>query len=404
MNPTSPAAPAANDVFSWCEVDAGALRANVQIFRKRLSPGSRLGVVVKSNAYGHGLEISARTILDAGADWLIVNFVEEAAALRAAGIEAPVYICGNVSAAQARAAVEADARVVCYDPAVARAMAAAARALGRTARLHIKVETGNYRQGLPVAEALALGTLIDDLEGAIVEGLTTHYADIEDTTDHTFAREQLATFSEARAAFRRAGIDPPVAHSANSAAAILWPETHGDLVRVGISGYGLWPSQETYATMLQQYATQPAGSFVPELRPALSWRTRVVQVKDVPRGAYIGYGRTFRATYPMRIAILPLGYHEGYDRRLSNLAHVLIHGVRAPVRGRVCMNMTMVDVTHIDEAVAGAPVQAGDVATLLGRDGEEAVSAEQLAGWMGTINYEVVSRIHPGLPRYLVSR
>ena len=169
---------------------------------------------------------------------------------------------------------------------------------------------------------------------------------------------------------------------------------HGELVRVGISAYGLWPSSETYATALQVHAQDTSG-FVPQLTPAMRWCARVAQVKTVPAGGFVGYGRTFRATHPMRIGVLPVGYHEGYDRRLSNLAHGLLGGARVPVRGRVCMNMTMIDLTHVDGA------EAGDVVTLLGTDRHETVTAEQVAGWMGSINYEVSTGIHPSIPRVL---
>lgn len=380
---------------SWCEISANALRFNVDMFRQRLGPDVTLGVVVKSDAFGHGLLPCAKEFVAAGADWLIVNFAYEAIALRQAGIHTPIYICGNVSAAQARLVAEAQARVVLYDSEVAYALAKAGRETGQEVPVHLKIETGTHRQGIQLAEAIELARLLSQLEGVVLEGLTTHYADIEDTTDHRFAHKQLALLQEAREAFRQAGFDVPMVHSANSAATILWPETHGSMVRVGIAAYGLWPSTETYATVLQTYAARGQG-FIPNLQPVLSWRARVVQVKDVPAGAYVGYGRTFRAAYPMRIAVLPVGYYEGYDRRLSNLSHVLLNGKRAPVRGRVCMNMTMVDVTHIPG------VSVGSVATLLGADGDERVSAEQLAGWMGTINYEVVSRIHPSQPRFVV--
>jgi alanine racemase len=205
----------------------------------------------------------------------------------------------------------------------------------------------------------------------------------------------LAYLQEAERAFRQAGHELSIVQSANSAATILWSQTHASLVRVGIAAYGLWPSKETYAKVLQTFADQGEG-FIPNLQPALSWRSRIVQVKPVPTGGYVGYGRTFRAACPIQIAVLPVGYHEGYDRRLSNLGYVLIHGKRAPICGRICMNMMMVDVTHIPQA------KVGTVVTLLGSDGEERISAEQLAGWMGTINYEVVARIHPSQPRYLL--
>ena len=380
---------------SWCEVSRQALQSNVATLRQRIGSDVTLGVVVKADAFGHGIIPCSREFVAAGVDWLIVNFAYEAIALRRAGIQAPIYICGNVSAAQAPLIAETQARIVLYDPGVAKAMAQAGREAGYSIPVHLKIETGTHRQGISLKEALELAQLVSQLEGIELEGLTTHYADIEDTTNHRFAHQQLVSLQEARKTFRQAGFEVPMVHSANSAATILWSETHGSMVRVGIAAYGLWPSTETYATVLQNYATRGEG-FIPNLQPVLSWRARVVQIKDIPAGGYISYGRTFRATYPMQIAILPLGYHEGYDRRLSNLSHVLINGMRAPVRGRICMNMMMVDVTHIQD------VGVGTVATLLGADGDEKVSADQLASWMGTINYEVVSRIHPSQPRFVV--
>ena len=215
---------------------------------------------------------------------------------------------------------------------------------------------------------------------------------MEDTTDHRFAKEQLATFERVTATLKEAGYKPRILHSANSAATILWPQAHADLVRVGISAYGLWPSRETYATALEAHAVGQNG-FIPHLMPTLSWYTRVAELKGVPAGSYVGYGRTFRTTHESRIAVLPIGYYEGYDRRLSNVAHVLINGRRAPVRGRVCMNMFMVDVTHIEG------VEVGSVATLIGKDGDEIIRVEDLASWSGSINYEIVSRIHGSIPR-----
>lgn len=377
---------------SWVETDPEALAANIAIFRRRLAPGTRLGVVVKSNGYGHGAVRASLAFVAAGADWLIVNDTHEALELREAGLDQPLYICGPVPPGAAAQAVAAKARVVAYDGTLLRALDAAGREAGRVVPVHLKVETGNTRQGVSVSEALELAGLCDSLEGVHLEGLATHYADIEDTTNHAFAKSQLASFLDARRAFEAAGHPVEMVHSANSAATILWSEAHGDLVRVGISAYGLWPSRETYVTALQGHSRQEEG-LVLALQPAMSWRARVAQVKAVPAGDFVGYGRTYRATHDSRIAVLPVGYHEGYDRRLSNLAHVLIRGVRAPIRGRVCMNMTMVDVTHVPGA------QAGDVATLLGVDGVEQITAEQLAEWMGTINYEVVARVHPGIPR-----
>jgi alanine racemase len=395
------------DRFSWAEVSTGALAHNVATLRACLGGRGRLGVVVKADAYGHGVAVVAPVLVAAGVDWLIVNSAREAAHLRTiVGVppDQPIYVCGPVLPFEVDDVVAAGARTVVVDAEVARAVSARSVALGRRTAVHVKIETGTHRQGVRVDDAVVLARVLRDLPGIVVEGVTTHYADIEDTTDHRFADQQRATLEEARRALCADGTTVAMLHSANSAATLLDERTHGDLVRVGIAAYGLWPSKETQAAWVQRRWTSaatlppgPAGNDgVPTLRPVLSWRTRLTEVKDVPAGGYVGYGRTFRATHPTRIAILPIGYHEGYDRRLSNVGHVLVDGVRCPVRGRVCMNMIMVDVTDVPTA------RAGGVATLLGDDGDERVAAEQLAGWMGTIHYEVTSRIHPVVPRFAV--
>jgi alanine racemase len=298
-------------------------------------------------------------------------------------------------AEEAEEVAQSGARIVLYDRGVLEAVAARGRANGRAVQVHLKIETGNHRQGLALGDAMEMARLISATPGIELEGIATHFADIEDTTDHGFAGEQLEGFAEARRAFVDAGLEPAMTHAANSAATILWPHVHGDLVRVGISAYGLWPSTATYATALQVHAQDQSG-FVPKLTPAIRWCARIAQVKDVPAGGFVGYGRTFRASHPMRIGVLPVGYHEGYDRRLSNLAHGLVAGSRVPVRGRVCMNMTMIDLTHVEGAAVG------DTVTLLGAQGGEVVSAEQMAGWMGSINYEVPTGIHPSVLRVMV--
>jgi alanine racemase len=258
--------------------------------------------------------------------------------------------------------------------------------------VHLKLETGTQRQGIAAQDVPRFVSRIASSSGLVLEGLTTHFANIEDTTDHGFALTQIERFGQAAAELAEAGVRVPVRHAACSAAAILFARTHLDLVRIGISLYGLWPSRETYVACLER------GKPTLELRPALTWKTRVAQVKQVPEGSFVGYGCTHRTTRDSRIAVLPVGYHEGYDRGLSGLSHVLIRGRRAPLRGRVCMNMLMVDVTDIPG------VALEDEVVLLGRQGEERVAAEQLAAWCGTIAYEIVSRIHPDLPRVVVGQ
>ena len=367
----------------WCEIDTDALAANLRLFRDLVGPDSRLAPAVKANAYGHGIVLAARTFADAGADWLCVHGIDEARVLRDAGLTLPIYVVGPVLLHELAEASALDLRIVVYNEETVDRLAS----LGCPLRLHLKLETGNHRQGLEIEHALALADKIAATPGLELEGAASHFANIEDTTDHRYARHQLARFEEAIDALRQAGHRVPIRHLSNSAAAILWPEQTFEMVRVGIGAYGLWPSTET------QVAAALAGRGSTQLRPALTWKTRVAQVKDVPEGKFVGYGCTYMTTHPTRLAILPVGYFEGYDRRLSNLAHVLIRGRRAPVRGRVCMNIIMVDVTDIPD------VALEDEVVLLGRQGEENVSAEQVGAWAGTINYEVVSRIGGHLPR-----
>ncbi len=398
------AAPPLPAPLTWVEVSTGTLQANARLLVEAATVDGRAPrscAMVKGNAYGHGLVLAARAFAAAGVDWLGVADVREARDLRAAGVSTPLFAVCHVSPEQAAFAVAQDLRLTVYDADTVAAAAAAARAQGRTARLHVKLETGTNRQGLRHDDALALCRRVLATEGATLEGLSTHFADIEDTTDHRFAHRQLARFEAGVTAVRglvsAAGLDPTglVAHASNSAAVLLWPEVSLDLVRFGIGAYGLWPSKETFLSA-QQLGRRPIG-----LAPALTWKTVIAQVKDVPAGEWVGYGRTFRAVRPTRLAILPVGYYDGYDRGLSGVAQVLVGGQRAPVVGRVAMNMCAVDVSDSPRA------EAGDEVVLLGAqapqgdaEGEaDRISAGELAGWLGTIHYEVVTRIHERIER-----
>lgn len=377
---------------TWCRVDVGALRHNLGELRRLTGPDVALAPVVKSNAYGHGMRLAARVFVDAGAEWLVVDSLHEAAALRDAGIEHPLHIVGHVPPEDAAVCVALGCRPVVYEPAQVDALAQAARAaeVPTPVPLQLKLETGTYRQGLELADAMQLASHIENTDGVMLEGVSSHFANVEDTIHHDVARRQLDRFDEMVGALRSAGHAVQVRTMANSAATILWPHAHLEVVRPGIAVYGMWPSRETYLSAML------VGRHEIELRPALTWCTKIVQLKDVPPGADVGYGCTFRTTTQSRIAVLPVGYYDGYDRSLSNLSHVLVRGHRAPVRGRVCMNMTMVDVTHVPD------VALGDEVVLLGRQGDEEVSAETIGDWAGTINYEVTTRIIEAIPRIAV--
>ncbi|MEE2787520.1 MAG: alanine racemase [Myxococcota bacterium] len=380
---TAPSESAENRPLVWCEVDDQALSENIAAFRALIGPDVILSVAVKSNAYGHGLVEASRAFLAGGADWLCVQTVNEAEVLRAAGIVAPIYVVGPIALHRLQRASDLGLRMVVYTMETVEAL----RALGCPMKLHLKIETGNYRQGISASDALRLAQRIAQSPGLVIEGVCSHFANIEDTTDHTYARRQLALFDDAVHQLKAAGHEIELRHLSNSAATILWPDQKFEMIRLGISAYGLWPSPET------QLAAAVAAHRYVDLRPALTLKAQIVQVKAVPEGSAIGYGCTYVTTHDSKIAVLGIGYFDGYDRKLSNIAYGLCKGRRAPVRGRVCMNMMMVDVTHIPD------VQLGDEVILLGTDGQGQISADQLAHWANTINYEIVSRIGAHLPR-----
>lgn len=370
----------------WCEVNTRILGNNIRAFRRLVEPNVLLAPVIKGNAYGHGLIPAARAFLEGGADWLCVNALYELRALREAGIDAPIYLVGYVAREDLAEASALSGRLVVYNRESIEVLGQIVEETGVSVNVHLKLETGNNRQGVPQEEALELASLCVR-NGLRLEGLASHFANIEDTTDHTFALMQLDRFKQAVHRLRKAGHPLPICHVANSAATLLWSKAQMDLVRVGIASYGLWPSTETFVSAVRECRERIA------IAPALTWKTRVVQVKELPSGDFIGYGLSYRATHPTRLAILPVGYYDGYPRQASNLGHVLIRGRRAPIRGRVCMNIIMADITHIPGVVLE------DEVVLLGKQEEEIISAEQLAGWSGTINYDVISRIADHVPR-----
>jgi alanine racemase len=376
--------------LNWVEIDAGALRNNIAEFKRRLDTNTRLGAVVKSNAYGHGMIEVARVAAERSADWLCVNNVDEGVALREAGLTLPILVMGYVPLNALGEVVARSLQPVVYNPETLDRLDALASARGATVGVHVKVETGTHRQGVLERDVPKFIARLSEARALRLAGVTTHFANIEDTTSHDFAESQIGAFSRVAATIADLHPGPFLRHTACSAAVLLFNRTHLDLARVGIALYGLWPSKETYVSCLER------GKPSLDLRPVLSWKTRIAQVKQVSEGGYVGYGCAWRATRATNIAVLPVGYYEGYDRELSGLAHVLVRGKRAPVRGRICMNMCMVDVTDIP----GAALE--DEVVLLGRQGDERITAEQVAAWAGTISYEIVSRIHPSLPRVML--
>jgi alanine racemase len=369
---------------TYAEIDLAAIAANVGLACRLAGPGVQVMAVVKADAYGHGAVPVAGTALEAGATWLGVAIPEEAIPLRMAGMTCRILVLGPVSPSQADlvAAYSLD-QCVC-DLAQAEALDRAARAHGRKLSLHLKVDTGMGRVGLRPREVRGVAEKIAGLPSVPLAGLMTHFAESE-AEDPAFAREQLARFAEVTRELRGAGIAVPLRHAANSGALLHLPEARLDLVRPGIMLYGYHPR-----------GRQPAVD--PGLRPALRLRTAISQIQNVTRGESVSYGRTFVAPRDLRVATLPVGYADGVGRLLSNRGQVLIRGRRVALIGRVCMDMIMVDVTDLPE------VRLGDEAVLIGRQGAEEISADEVAEAQGTISYEVLSRISPRVPRVYLPR
>jgi alanine racemase len=371
----------------WVELEKSAPEHNLRQLRAGAASGVISCAVIKSNAYGHGAAQIASLL--PSAEWFGVNSLDEGLELRGLGITRPILLLGHVPIGELPIAVEADLGLTVYNRETLESLSSCT-SLPRPARIHVKVDTGTARQGVMPGELEEFLRLVKRSRHIVLEGISTHYANIEDTLNHDYAELQMARFSSALDVVDRTVGRPPFVHTACTAAALLFSSTHFTMLRSGIGLYGLWPSRETLL------AAREKGGSVPEFRPVLSWKTRIVQVKTIPEGSFVGYGCSYKTMRPTILGVLPVGYADGYDRALGNRAHVLVRGRRAPVIGRICMNLCMVDLTD----VPGAKLE--DEVVLLGKSGEERITAETMAEWAGTINYEVVTRISPLLPRKVV--
>lgn len=364
---------------TWLEIDLGALAANVRLLRERAG-AAELMAVLKADAYGHGAVQVAHTALHNGATWLGVACLSEAEALRRAGIDAPTLVLGYTPAWQARDAVRLGVSLAVFDRDTARALSGAAGALHRSARVHVKIDTGMHRLGVAHDAAVGLVSDIAALPGILLEGVFTHLASADDPAREADAasESQLAAFRAVLEALSARGLRPPLTHAANTALLLRRPDACFDLVRPGIGLYGIAPSEALRGT---------------PLRPVLAWKTQVAQVHDLAAGEAVGYGRAWHAARPSRVATIPVGYADGFRRAPRGWRHVLVRGRAAPVVGRVSMDMAAVDVTDVPGA------RQGDEVVLIGRQGDAVLSAETVAEWLGTIGYEVVAGILARVPR-----
>lgn len=379
---------------TWLEIDLDAIAHNVRTIKQAIGPDVMLMAVLKANGYGHGAVKTARTALNNGAGYCGVASLNEAIALRAGNIDEPILILGYTPPWLAREVLMRNITVTLYDMDIARAFSRTALELGRTARVHIKVDSGMGRLGVLTDQAATFIRAVAQLPGIEVEGVFTHFACAD--SDREYTREQLARFHavlrEGHIVTQGQAPEPDALivtwlHAANSAATLALPEARLNMVRVGLSMYGLSPFDPA------SNADDPAIRLQAQLRPAMAWKTAIAQVKTLPAGHPVSYGATYRCPDERCIAVIPVGYADGFRRAPAHATEVLVRGQRASIVGRVCMDQTMIDVTDI------AGVRIGDEVALIGRQGHETISAEEMAERFGTINYEVVSAIMSRVPR-----
>jgi len=363
---------------TYATINLTALAHNLSCIKRYLSPGCQVMAIIKANAYGHGVVETAQALARQGIERFAVASLDEGIALRQAGLSTSIVILGALFEEQTSDLVAHQLTPVVSDAHILPALAKATQSHPGPYPIHLKVETGMGRLGFSPE---GLRSLLDNqlLRSPLqVEGLMTHLADA-DGKDSSVTERQLEAFEAVLEQIQQRGVTLPLVHTANSAAIVRFPSAHFSLVRPGIMLYG--------------YHTLPDTVPAPDLRPVLSLRTTVVQLRTIPQGGTVSYNGTFVATRPTRIAVLPIGYADGYSRRLSHRGLVLIQGRRAPIVGLVCMDMVMVDVTDL------APVQIGDSVTLIGQQGEESIWADEVADWIGTIPYEILCGIGSRVPR-----
>lgn len=362
----------------WAEVSMSALRHNLLNIKSLLTPKTKFCAVVKADGYGHGAIAVAREAIMAGADYLGVAIIDEALHLRAAGFTQPILILGYTPTEQFSAIVAARLTQTIFTIEQAQALSAVASAAGCVALVHIKIDTGMTRIGISPDDAADFALQVSQLPNIMIEGVFTHFA-VADSLDKTYTYKQFAAFTHALDSIKAKGIDIPIRHCANSATILDLPEMHLDMVRCGIILYGLASFNDLAPSI--------------KLEPAMSLKAKIVMVKDVPAGVSIGYGCTFVTTKPSRIATLPLGYADGWNRMLSDKkARVIINGQSAEFVGRICMDQCMVDVTDISSA------KEGDEVLLFGGE----IPVAEVATRLNTINHEIVCVLGKRVPRVYV--
>jgi len=361
-----------------CGIDHEALRSNLRQIRDKVGSRVKILCMVKANGYGHGATEISQTLARAGADAFGVATLEEAVQLREAGIQAPLIVLAGVFPAQLDTFVEYKLTPVVHDLISLKALDRESSRRQVELGVHLKIDTGMGRLGFLAAEADQWIAAIKQAESLHIQGVFSHFSHAE-SVQGDYTQKQLEIFKRVLGQLRSAGVIPDLVHLANSAATITLPAAYFDMVRPGLMLYGVYPSPN----MKEQI----------NLKPALSWKTKILQLKNVPSGTSVSYGQTYVTERESLIATLPIGYADGYPRFLSNRGEALVRGQRARIAGRVCMDLTMIDVTDIRN------VRQGDEVVLLGRQGGAEISADEIAAWANTISYEILTSIGTRVPR-----
>jgi len=379
-----------SQVFSWVEVSKSALKYNIKQIKKIIEPKTKLMTVVKSNAYGHGMVEIARLATQYGSDYLATANLAEAIELRHSKIKTPILVLSyyELNTKDIEFAIKSNISLVVYSEKQARFINSVAQSIKKIANIHIKVDTGTSRLGILVEEAFDFILKVKKLKNINIEGLFSHFAASEE--NQKFTKKQLDEFKSLIKKLELREIKTSIKHFACSAATMTQFDSHFNMIRLGVSAYGLWPSQQTKKMVQKNFGKKF------RLKPVLSLYTKIVQIKEIQKGSYIGYGCTKRVNQKTKLAVLSIGYFEGFDRHLSNVGNVLIAGKSCPIMGRVCMNLIMVDISKIKN------VKVGDRVTLIGRGGESIITVDDIALHVGTINYEVVTRINQQVKRIYV--
>ncbi len=373
---------------AWVEVDLDAAAHNFRALKKKVDPKTKFMAVVKGDAYGCSSALPAQLMVELGADYLAVAILDEALELRRAGITAPILVLGYTPTAQAGLLVEHDITQTVFNMDAIEAISEAAVRKGKNAKIHIKLDTGMNRVGLPADEGVVeFIKAAKSLTGIIVEGIFTHFAvaEMEEPGDREYTIQQCGAFRNVIFMLEDAGIHIPLKHAANSAGILHMPESHYDMVRAGTAIFGL--------TVTDEYNRELG------IKPVISLKVKIAHVKEIPPSQTISYGRTFITKRTSTIVTLPIGYADGYSRLFSNKSQVLVGGKRVPQVGRVCMDQCMVDVTDLE-----TKPQVGDTAVLIGRQGTESITAKELSALMGpdAFDLEVITHLTKRLPRVYI--